>query len=87
MITTEISQYSTRKSSKLSSSSTKTNVDTDFIDIQCAKDNELYAAREDPAPPCSTVKPIVVHEILHEQMNNQFCAEIRGNTNEGGVGI
>jgi len=58
--------------------------DVDFIDVQYAEIDELYAGIESPTTSPTSFKPIETEEILHAQLSDSFCAEVRCKLNEGG---
>ena len=56
----------------------------DFLDVQYAEQDELYAAMDDAASPEVHFEPITREELLQAQLRDEFCASIRRKLNEGG---
>ena len=55
--------------------------DVDFIEVQYAEIDELYAGIESPSTSPTSFKPIETEEILHAQLRDEFCTSIRRKLN------
>lgn len=59
----------------------KTPDDVDFIDVQYADIDEVYASMDDPTPPATKFHPIGTEKLLRAQLADPFCAELHGKLN------